>query len=123
MTKFITEVKHVDGKDFPVRTLYDIVIRLQFWLESNAIYWRLISDEEFSDLKWTLDNLMKQRYESGVGQTVHQAEVLHLSDEEILWSLGLLGTHSPQVLNSPKSTGYIGLFDRNALCIKGWERA
>ena len=33
--KFITEVKKVDGSDFPAHTIYNIVICLQFWLESN----------------------------------------------------------------------------------------
>ena len=37
--KFITEVKKVDGSDYPPCTMYDIVICLQFWLDSNGIMW------------------------------------------------------------------------------------
>ena len=94
--KFITEVKKVDGSDFPSRTMYDIVICLQFWLESNGLNWKLIS--EFSDVKWTLDNVMKIHYQQGVGNKVRQAEIVSFSDEELMWSLGLLGMHNPQGL-------------------------
>ena len=98
--KFITEVKRLDGEDYPARTMYDydIVICLQFWLESNGVLWKLISDEDFSDVKFTLDNIMKRRYEDGVGQKVRKADIVDLSEEEVLWSLGLLGTHNPEVL-------------------------
>ena len=96
--KFITEVKKVDGTEFLSRTMYDIVICLQFWLESNGINWKLISEDEFSDVKWTLDNVLKSRYLQGVGAKVWQAEVLTFSEEEILWSIGSLGMESPQVL-------------------------
>ena len=30
--KFITEVKRLDGQDYPARTMYNFVICLQFWL-------------------------------------------------------------------------------------------
>ena len=98
LCKFITEVKKGDGTDYPGCTLYDIVICLQFWLESNGIMWKLISDGEFGDLKFTLDNVMKSHHEAGIGRKVRQAEVLNASQEEILWSKGLLGTSNPQVL-------------------------
>ena len=100
LCKFITEVKKVDGTDFPPRTLYDIIICMQFWLESNGINWRLVSDGDLQDLKFTLDNLMKQRAASGVGNNVRKAEILTFTDEDLLWSLGLLGCHSPQVLSN-----------------------
>ena len=96
--KFITEVKKVDGSDFPTRTLYDIVICLQVWLESNGYNWKLVNDDEFQELKYTLDNLMKMRAADGLGLKVRKAEVLTFTDEDLLWSLGLLGSHSPQVL-------------------------
>ena len=98
LAKFIIEVKKVDGSDYPARTLYDIVICIQFWLESKGVMWKLVSDGVFKDLKYTLDNVMKSRHECGIGHKVRQAEILSLSDEEILWSMGLLGSSNPQVL-------------------------
>ena len=100
LCKFITEVKKVDGSDFPPRTLYDIIICVQFWLESNGINWRLVSDGDFQDLKFTLDNPMKECAACGLGNKVRKAEILTFTDEDLLWSLGLLGCHTPQVLSN-----------------------
>ena len=41
---------------------------------------------------------MKQRTKGRVGGVVHRAEVLTFTDEDLLWSLGLLGTHNPESL-------------------------
>ena len=98
LCRFITEVKKVDGGDFPARTLYDIIICLQFWFETQGLTWKLLGDEEFTNLRFTVDNLMKDRTAHGVGGNVRKAEVLTFTDEDLLWSLGLLGTHNPEVL-------------------------
>ena len=95
---FITEVKKLDGSDFPPKTLYEIVVCVQFLLETEGFSWHLISDEMFKDVRFTLDNTMKERTQQGLGNNIRQAEVLSLSDEDILWNLGLLGTHCPKVL-------------------------
>ena len=57
---FITEVKKLDGNKFPPCTLYDLVICIQFYLETEGFSWRLISDEVFKEVKFTLDNTMKE---------------------------------------------------------------
>ena len=41
---------------------------------------------------------MKRLQHKGIGSKVRQAEALSEDDEEILWSKGLLGDHSPQAL-------------------------
>ena len=57
-----------------------------------------MSGSEFEKLKFTLDNTMKERSTNGVRNKVKKAEVLIITDEDLLWSLGLLGSHSPQAL-------------------------
>ena len=101
LVRFITEVKKVNGDDFPPKTLYDILICIQFHLETMGIYWKLLNEELFSDVHYTLDNLMKLRTQQGLGTSVKKAQILSSSDEELLWSLGLLGKESPnQLLNT-----------------------
>ena len=34
LVHFLTEVKKIDGSDFPGKTLYDILICVQFYLET-----------------------------------------------------------------------------------------
>ena len=92
LCRFITEVKKVDGSNFPGKTLYDILVCVQFHLECLGFAFRLISDTPpFRDLKYTLDNMMKQCAADGIGVMLKQAEVLSATDD-YLWSLGFLGT-------------------------------
>ena len=96
--KFITEVKKLDGTDFPGCTLYDIVISLQFHLETLGLAWKLLSHEEFKEVRFTLDNMMKKKTQDGIGISVKQTKILTANHEEILWRKGLLGVHNPNVL-------------------------
>ena len=58
---FITEVKKLDGGDFLGKTLYNIVICVQFQLESIGFTWKLLNTDTFKDVRFTLDNMMKLR--------------------------------------------------------------
>ena len=98
---YITQVKKVDGSDFPAKSLYDIVICVQFHLECLGFAFCLVNNPYFSELKYTLDNTMKERVQSGIGLSLRQAEVLSVIDEDNLWSLGYLGCANPvQLLNT-----------------------
>ena len=59
LTRFLSEIKKVDGGEYPGKTLYDILICLQFHLETIGLGWKLLNDKTFKDVKFTLDNLMK----------------------------------------------------------------
>ena len=98
MCRFITEVKKVDGSDFPGKTLYEIVICVQFHLETIGFGYKLLNDEYFKDVKYTLDNVMKLRTVQGLGNSVKQAEILSVTQEEYLWNVGLLGFNDPETL-------------------------
>ena len=50
---FLMEVKKVDGTDFPGKTLYNILICVQFHLEYLGLDFRL-NNNAFCDVKWTL---------------------------------------------------------------------
>ena len=98
LCRFLTEVRKLDGSDFPGKTLYDIVICIQFHLEKMGFTYKLLNDDMFSKIRFCLDNLMKKRASEGLGNGVCRAQVLSFTDEDVLWSLGLLGIHSPEVL-------------------------
>ena len=88
----------MDGSDYPPKTLYEIVIALQMYLESKGIFWKLIDDQFFTAVKYTLNNVMKERAQLGLGNEVHKASVLSFDQEEILWNTGLLGDTNPEQL-------------------------
>ena len=98
LCRFITEVKKLDGLDFPGKTLYDIIVCVQFYLDLLGFNWKLINEEYFKDVKFTLDNMMKIQTVQGIGISVKKAQILSHTDEDLLWSVGLLGTHNPDVL-------------------------
>ena len=56
---FITEVKKLDGMNYPGKTLYHLVLCIQFHLECLGFAFKLVNDPAFKDLKYTLDNTMK----------------------------------------------------------------
>ena len=98
LPRFLTEVKKLDGSDYPGKTLYEILICIQFHLESIGYGWKLLNQECFKGVKFTLDNLMKMRTREGLGLSVRKAQVLTNLDEEYLWCLGYFGSHSPEAL-------------------------
>ena len=102
MCRFITEIRKMNGDQFPAKTLYEVVLCVQFYLESVGIVWKLLGDDKFSDLRFTLDNVMKERCSQVVTCTpTCKADVLTAVDQDILWSMGILGVDNPdQLLNT-----------------------
>ena len=98
MKRFITEIRKLDGTDFPAKTLYQIVICVQFHLKSMGLVWKLLDDKEFTELKFTLDNTMKQRVTNGIGINVKKADIISVVEEDILWESGILGSENPEQL-------------------------
>ena len=89
--RFISEVKKLDGSDFLPRTLKDIVLGIQFYLEMHGFSWKLIDHDNFKPIRFTLDNLMKARTQQGLGNVVRQAQVISFDEEELMWQMGILG--------------------------------
>ncbi len=53
---FISEVKKLDGSEFPGSSLYQIIICIQFHIEKNGMKVKLLDDPSFVKLRFTLDN-------------------------------------------------------------------
>ena len=60
--------------------------------------WIYIQASSFTDVRFALDNVMKMRTSQGIGITVKKDQILTDFEEDLLWSLGLLGTANPQTL-------------------------
>ena len=46
--------------------MYDIVICLQFWLETEGLNWKLLNDEDFQQVRFTLDNVIRNVLQTGL---------------------------------------------------------
>ncbi len=95
---FLSEVRKRDGSEYPGDSLYQLLICIQFHLERTGRHWKLIDGEEFTSLKFTLDNLMKERAAMGLGKRKSSSPI-SVAEEEQLWVKGVLGTSSPDQLH------------------------
>ena len=99
LCKFILEItKKKDGSDYLGKTLYELVVSIQKYLNQNDIPWKIIDDPEFLDVKTVLDNTMKDRAIRNIGMVKRQAEFISLDYEEELWKSGTLGEDTPDKL-------------------------
>ena len=97
---FITEIKKLNGDDYPPKIIYKMLICVQMHLKMQGLFQKLLddSDSEFVQLWYTCDNLMKERVCTGLGSQVKQAQVLSYNDEDYLWQNGYLGMSNPEQL-------------------------
>lgn len=98
LPRFLSEVKKMNGEDYPGKTLYELLLSIQMHMETVGGSFKLIDDPEFIKVKNTLDTLMKQRASLGIGTTVKKAEVISKEEEDILWNTGVLGSETPAQL-------------------------
>ena len=97
LSRFIVEVRRLDGKEYPPNTLREIIVCIQMFLHENGIMWKLIDGDNFVGLRNVLDNTMKERHSLGYGVR-QSAEVISLAHEDKLFESGVIGLDSPQKL-------------------------
>ncbi len=94
---FLNEVKRKDGAEFGGKGLYQLVLMLQFYLEKRGLMWKLIEDDEFSTVKFTLDNLMKAHCADRTSVT-NSVKSIGFSEEDKMWQSNVLGEDEPAKL-------------------------
>ncbi len=97
LSNFILKVKKKDDPDFLGQTLYQIVICLQFYLETQGYEWKLVDDPVFIRFKNTLDNVIKERAKMGIRRPV-SATPISMSEEDKMWVEGVLKEDNPNTL-------------------------
>ena len=98
---FVPEVTKSKGDGpYPGKTLYQMIVAIQKFLEINKIKWRLIHGSEFDELKTVLDNVMKEHCAENVGTIRKQADIISYEFEENMWSKNILGEDTPDKLRS-----------------------
>ncbi len=96
---FLNEIRRKDGQEFAGKGLYNIVILLQFHLEKRGFMWHLVEDPEFKRVRFTVDNLMKERC-ADQSSVSCSSSAISMSDEDKMWRAGVLGDDSPEKLRN-----------------------
>ena len=99
LSRFMLEVRKMDGKEYCPDTLYHIVCGVMRFLRQNGKpEVDLLKEQCYADFRSTLDAEMKRLKRAGMGSRKRQAEPLTPEEEELLWEKRILGDHSPQAL-------------------------
>ena len=86
MCYFLDEVTKSKGSgQYLGKTLYEMCVSIQKYLNVNKIGWKIVDGVDFQSLRTVLDNLMKERTLENLGVVVNQAEVITYEYEEKLW--------------------------------------
>ena len=94
LSRFIREIKRIDGSEYPLNTLREIIVMVQMHLNENDVYWKLLENEKFLGLRNVVDNTMKERTVQGLDLR-RSSEVISLSQEGLLFNSGALGDSEP----------------------------
>ena len=101
LCRFIPEVTKVKGDGpYPGKTLYQMIVAIQKYLNINKLNWKLIDGNEFQNLRVVDSNVMQERTAMNIRVTKRQAQVISYETEQDLWKRGLLGEDTPDKLHS-----------------------
>ena len=99
LCRFIPEVTKVKGEGpYPGKTLYQMIVAIQKYLNINKLNWKLVDGNEFPDLRTVLDNVMQEHTAMNIGVSKRQAQVISYETEQDLWNRGFLGEDTPDKL-------------------------
>ena len=98
LTRFILEVKKKTSAEYPLETLYELLICLQLYMFINGRKVKLLDD--FVDVHNCLDNCMKELSRDGNVHPHNQAVPIRSSidPENEMWKQNILGSSNPKQL-------------------------
>ena len=84
MPRFIAEVRKQGGSFYPPNSLWQLVVGLQIYLRMKGRPVRFLNDDNFVQVKYSLDYHMKERREKGLCVYKKQADIITYKIEEVL---------------------------------------
>ena len=115
---FAIEVRRQDGKEYPPRTIHQLLLGLQRHMQLNgpdkAI--NLFGDPEFSTLKNVCDSHFRDLHSSGIGTETKQTPVLEQADVDKLWETGVINLSTPQGLSNA-----VFFYNGKNFCLRGGQ--
>ena len=101
LCRFLPEVTKQKGEGlYPGKTLYQMLVAIQKYLNVNKIQWKIVEGADFLDARTVLDNISKERTKANIGIQRRQASVISYDMENELWERGILGENTPEKLRN-----------------------
>lgn len=118
LMSFVAEARKQDGKEYPGKTLYELITALQGYFRENGRFVSFLdqTSSKFVKLRRVLDSCMKARAAAGIGTTVQQARIIEAEEEDNLWRAGTFSYENPKGLFNA-TFYYLGL----RCCLRGGE--
>ena len=98
LQKFFAEICMKDGSEYEPDSLRVNLASLDRHLREKDAALSIAKDIEFSNSRKVLEGKARLLRQEGFGNRPNAAKALTSQDEELLWSKGVLGSHSPQSL-------------------------
>ena len=95
LARIVAEVRKVDGKEYPGKTIYEMLNSIQTYLRIECNRNLTLIDKTsrvFRNLNSALNFVMKEKARQGFGVEVTQAHFISEEQENYLWEQGLLGS-------------------------------
>ena len=97
LSRFVGEVKKIDGSDYPPNTVRELVIMIQMYLHENCVFRKLLDQVKFLILRNVVDNTMKEYHSAGLGVR-RSSDIITLDHENKLFNKCVLGSSSAEQL-------------------------
>ena len=117
---FTAEVRRVDGKPYPPRSIHQLLSGL---LQYNETTWPRCPEyldrknPKFKSIAGTCESVFRKLHKEGIGASVNHTSVITIEDEQRLWDLAILSVGSPKGLQRTVFF-YIG----KICCLRGEEQ-
>ena len=98
LQKFFAEIRKKDGSEYEPDSLRVMLASLDRHLREKDAAFSIAKDIEFSNSRKVLEGKARLFRQEGFGKRPNAAKALTSQDEELLWSKGVLGSHSSQSL-------------------------
>ena len=97
---FMAEVTKVSGEEYLGKTLYQLAVSIEHYLNEKGLKGKLVDGPNFEWFRIMLDNVMKERALANIGMVKKQAELIPMNFENELWECGILGEDNGDKLHN-----------------------
>ena len=99
---FICEIRKKNGSRYPPKTLYDLIVMLNYYLTKEVRRdLNIMKDKEFLETRMALNAAMSESADTSLVAGSNASEPIPNDEEDLLFESGILGTSTPKhILNT-----------------------